>query len=242
MGVCCRSLKDAKVLMKMGLGLVLVGHVNFLLGALVHGTVLRDVKVNIQMATIEYAIGNIITLVAGLLAVIGGITAITLSKNMKNQTLKWLLLVVSMVICILGVAAAISVLASIVTAIDNDGSSLLKQCKLNGTYNTYNTYSITNECPFDPTRIYGTTLTLWCLIIVMSLMEVVFSLRCFLACTSFLRLPCPWRKTPKKSRVRIRTPKSSAPSSPIHFPDEEDPAEQRDLLHSPSPTEETSQL
>lgn len=53
--------------MKMGLGLVLVGHVNFLLGALVHGTVLRDIKVNTQTATIEYAIGNIITLVAGLL-------------------------------------------------------------------------------------------------------------------------------------------------------------------------------
>lgn len=63
-GLCCRSLKDTKILMKMGLGLVLVGHVNFLLGALVHGTVLRDVKV--QTATIEYAISNIIALVAGL--------------------------------------------------------------------------------------------------------------------------------------------------------------------------------
>lgn len=51
----------------MGLGLVLVGHVNFLLGALVHGTVLRDVKVNAQTATIEYAVSNIIALVAGLL-------------------------------------------------------------------------------------------------------------------------------------------------------------------------------
>ncbi|KAK3538070.1 hypothetical protein QTP70_027552 [Hemibagrus guttatus] len=194
-GVCCRSLKDAKVLMKMGLGLVLVGHVNFLLGALVHGTVLRDVKVNTQTATIEYAISNIIALVAGLLAVIGGITAITLSKNMKNQTLKWLLLVVSMVICLLGAAAAISVLASMITAIDNDGSSLLKQCKLNGTYNTY---SITHECPFDPTRIYGTTLTLWSLIIIMSLMEVVFSLRCFSRLHQLPASPLPLEENPEK--------------------------------------------
>lgn len=64
--MCCRSLKDAKVLMKMGLGLVLVGHLNFLLGALVHGTVLRDVKVSRHTSTIEYAISNIIALVAGL--------------------------------------------------------------------------------------------------------------------------------------------------------------------------------
>lgn len=64
--MCCRSLKDAKVLMKMGLGLVLVGHLNFLLGALVHGTVLRDVKVSRHTSTIEYAISDIIALVAGL--------------------------------------------------------------------------------------------------------------------------------------------------------------------------------
>lgn len=64
--MCCRSLKDARILMKMGLGLVLVGHTNFLLGALVHGSVLRDIKVNAQTSTIEYAISNIIALVAGL--------------------------------------------------------------------------------------------------------------------------------------------------------------------------------
>ncbi|TSS85050.1 Transmembrane protein 54 [Bagarius yarrelli] len=177
----------------MGLGLVLVGHLNFLLGALVHGTVLRDVKVNAQTATIEYAISNIIALVAGLVAVIGGITAITLSKNMKNQTLKWVLLVVSVVTCLLGTASAVSVLVSMVTAIDNNGSSLLKQCKLNGTVNTY---SITHECPFDPTRIF----------------------------------------------VRIRTPRSSAPTSPVQYPDEEFPAERHDLLNASSPTEQNSWL
>ncbi|KAB5561931.1 hypothetical protein PHYPO_G00012160 [Pangasianodon hypophthalmus] len=239
MGVCCRSLKDAKVLMKMGLGLVLVGHVTFLLGALVLGTVLRDVKVNAQTATIEYAISNIIALVAGLVAVMGGISAITLSKNMKNQPLKWWLLVVSIMTCVFGAASAISVSVSMVTAIHNDGSSLLKQCKLNGTVNTY---SITHECPFDPTRIYGTTLTLWVLLILMSVVEVVFSARCFAACIDFLYLPCPWRKRPKKSRVRIRVPKNSAPPSPVSSPVEEYPAERHDLLNTASPTEENSWL
>ncbi|KAF7704810.1 transmembrane protein 54a [Silurus meridionalis] len=241
MGVCCRSLKDTKVLMKMGLGLVLVGHVTFLLGALVQGTVLRDVKVTAQTATIEYAISNIIALVAGLVAVIGGISAIALSKNMKNQSLKWLLLVMSIMTCFLGVASAVSVCVSMAMAIRNHGSSLLKQCKLDGVVDTY---SVTDECPFDPTRIYGTTLTLWVLLIITSLMEVVFSTRCFLACISFLRLPCPWRKRPKKSRVRFRVAKnssaSSAPSSPVPSPTDEAPAEQHELLNTASPTEENS--
>ena len=66
-GVCCASLDDYKALMKMGLGLVLVGHVNFLLGALVHGAVLRHINVHVQARHMEYAISNVIALVSGLL-------------------------------------------------------------------------------------------------------------------------------------------------------------------------------
>lgn len=53
--------------MKMGLGLVLVGHVNFLLGALVHGAVLRRINLHVQARTMEYAISNVIALVSGLM-------------------------------------------------------------------------------------------------------------------------------------------------------------------------------
>lgn len=66
-GICCANLKDNKALMKMGLGLVLAGHVNFLLGALVHGAVLRHINVHTQARTMEYAISNVIAIVAGLL-------------------------------------------------------------------------------------------------------------------------------------------------------------------------------
>lgn len=66
LGVCCANLKDNKALMKMGLGLVLVGHVNFLLGALVHGAVLRHINVHAQARTMVYAIANVIAIVAGL--------------------------------------------------------------------------------------------------------------------------------------------------------------------------------
>lgn len=50
----------------MGLGLVLVGHVNFLLGALVHGAVLRHINVHSLARTMVYAISNVIAIVAGL--------------------------------------------------------------------------------------------------------------------------------------------------------------------------------
>lgn len=66
-GICCASLKDNKALMKMGLGLVLVGHVNFLLGALVHGAVYRHITVRVQAPMMVYAISNVIAIVAGLL-------------------------------------------------------------------------------------------------------------------------------------------------------------------------------
>lgn len=53
--------------MKMGLGLVLVGHVNFLLGALVHGIVYRHITVRVQAPMMVYAVSNVIAIVAGLL-------------------------------------------------------------------------------------------------------------------------------------------------------------------------------
>lgn len=55
----------------MGLALVLVGHVNFLLGALVHGAVLRHINVHTQARAMEYAISNVIAIVAGLLVSVG---------------------------------------------------------------------------------------------------------------------------------------------------------------------------
>lgn len=55
----------------MGLALVLVGHVNFLLGALVHGAVLRHINVHAQARAMEYAISNVIAIVAGLLVSVG---------------------------------------------------------------------------------------------------------------------------------------------------------------------------
>ncbi|XP_024293351.1 transmembrane protein 54a [Oncorhynchus tshawytscha] len=236
LGVCCADLKDNKTLMKMGLGLVLVGHVNFLLGALVHGVVLRHINVHVQARVMGYAIYIIIALVAGLVGIIAGIVAIVLSKNLKNRILMWALLVVSLVSGLLAVASTVGLTISMVKAIMSGGRGLLKNCKFPDAIG----YSSVNECPFDPTRIYETTIILWVPLILMCVVEVVFSGRCFAVCTSFLRL-CTCRRRRKivnGRRVRIQTPGEMLPVSPSPESEtESEPAEQHELLKPDSPTE-----
>lgn len=65
-------LEDSRALMKTGLGLVLVGHVNFLLAALLHGAVLRHVSLHEKARASEYAVANVLVIIAGLLVSPGG--------------------------------------------------------------------------------------------------------------------------------------------------------------------------
>lgn len=53
--------------MKKGLTLILVGHINFILGAIVHGNILRHVSKPSQNITTEYTVANIISVTSGLL-------------------------------------------------------------------------------------------------------------------------------------------------------------------------------
>lgn len=223
LGVCCANLKDNKALMKMGLGLVLVGHVNFLLGALVHGAVLRHINVHHQARTMVYAISNVIAIVAGLFGIIDGILTIVLSKNKRNRILKWTLLFFSFMVGLLAVASAIGLSVSMVQGIINKGKSLLTHCKYP---EKIGSASITYECPFDPTRLYTTTIILWVPLIVMSVVEAVFAFRCFTVCTSSLYL-CPCRKRPLHARRVGFQHKAESPPAPS--PDAE-PAEEHELL------------
>ncbi|KAJ8402893.1 hypothetical protein AAFF_G00362070 [Aldrovandia affinis] len=232
LGVCCASLKDGKALMKMGLGQVLVGHVNFLLGALVHGAVLRHINLHVQARVLEYAIANVIALVAGLAAVIAGISAIVLSKNKKKRPLIWLLLVFSLLSGLLATAATVGLTVAMVKAIIYHGRSLLTHCKFP---NAIGYSSITYECPFDPTRIYGTTIILWVPLILMCVVELVFSGRCFAACLSFLRVRCcRKRRRINARRVRMRIPEEMTSPSRAG-PQGASPAEQHELLNRDTP-------
>ncbi|KAK0137924.1 Keratinocyte-associated protein 3 [Merluccius polli] len=195
--------------MKMGLSVILIGHVNFLLGALVHGAVLRHINLHQAARAREYSISNVMALSAGLLvslAIVVGILAIVLSKNLRNRILVWALLAFSLLASLMGAASAVGLLLSVVRAIVNNGRSLLTHCRFP---DAIGYSSITNECPFDPTRIYvmaagaaahscpspplppqSTTLILWVPLIATCVVQLVFCSRCFAACISFLGLPC----------------------------------------------------
>ncbi|XP_068608552.1 transmembrane protein 54a [Brachionichthys hirsutus] len=240
-GLCGANLKDNKALMKMGLGLVLVGHVNFLLGALVHGAVLRHINVHALARTMVYAIANVIAIVAGLLGIISGIAAIVLSKNKRNRILKWVLLVASFLAGLLAVASFIGLSVSVVQGIIHKGWSLLTHCNFPED-DVGPSSSITYECPFDPTRIYGTTIILWVPLILMSVVEMVFSFRCFAVCTSFLYL-CPCRRKPLRAkRVRIQGAVEFPASPPPQDPDTVEPAEQEELLEGAAAAQQSNWL
>lgn len=209
-GVCCASLVQPKSLMKVGLCLVFVGHVNFLLGALVHGTVLRHVSLGAQ--TLGYSLSNILALAAGLEGVIVGILAIVFSKNEKRRALTWSLCVLSAVGVLLAAASAIGLLFALVWAIVHGSKGLLLQCNLP---DGMSYFSITDECPFDPTRIYSTTLILWVPLIFMSVVEVVFAGRCLAVCISFIRR----RPVPQYERRSVKTLRAAEPLVlPCHAP------------------------
>ncbi|XP_013876318.1 keratinocyte-associated protein 3 [Austrofundulus limnaeus] len=186
-GVCCGSLEDPAVLMKMGLSVILVGHVNFLLGALVHGVVLRHINLSKHARAMDHAISNVMALISGMLGVIVGILAIILSKNMQRKRLKWSLFALSLVSALLTAASTIGLFVSLVRAIVNGGRSLVTHCRFPDAIGHSN---VVYQCPFDPTRIYSTTLILWVPLIVTCFIQLVFSARCFAACISFLGLPC----------------------------------------------------
>ncbi|XP_038127526.1 transmembrane protein 54a [Cyprinodon tularosa] len=226
-GVCCSNLKESKALMKMGLTLVLVGHVNFLLGALVHGAVLRYIIVRVQARNLVYAISNVVAIVAGLMGIISGIIAIVLSKNKKNRTLMWVLLVFSIMAGFLGVASAVGLLWSLIKAFYHRENILRRYCNF---FDDDFSAAITNECPFDPTRIYATSIILWIPLLGMCIVEAVFTFRCFAACTSFLYL-CPCRREPLRAR-RVRLQVAETPQPRPEPEAEEEPVERDELLQS----------
>lgn len=191
-GVCCASLEEPKALMKMGLSMVLIGHVNFVLAALVHGVVLRHINLHKQARAMEYAISNVVALTSGLVGIVVGILAIVLSKNKRSRGLTWSLFTIGLAAALMAAASAIGLFVSVVRAIIHGGRSLLTHCRFP---DAIGYSSVTNECPFDPTRIYSTTLILWVPLIVTCVIQMVFCARCFAVCVSFLGLPCcPNRK------------------------------------------------
>ncbi|XP_054975834.1 keratinocyte-associated protein 3 isoform X1 [Sorex araneus] len=89
---CCRlctfdAARGPRRLMRVGLALILVGHMNLLLGAVLHGTVLRHVANPRGAVTSEYTAANVISVGSGLLSVSVGLVALLASRNLFHWQL-----------------------------------------------------------------------------------------------------------------------------------------------------------
>ncbi|XP_056112035.1 keratinocyte-associated protein 3 [Rhinichthys klamathensis goyatoka] len=163
-------------LMKKGLTLIVIGHVNFILSAILHGSVLRHVSKPSNEISTEYTISNIISVSSGLLSIASGIVAILVSRNITYWKLHIGLLVSSFLNTLLTLACLLGLILAISLTISTDGSGLMKGC--NSTNNARSPVIV--DCPFDATRIYDTTLALWFTCAAFTSLEAGLSVWCFI--------------------------------------------------------------
>ncbi|XP_047436693.1 keratinocyte-associated protein 3 [Mugil cephalus] len=169
--------KGPRRLMKKGLTLILVGHINFILGAIVHGNVLRHISKPNQHITPEYTVANIISVTSGLLSIASGIIAILVSRNLHVLKLQIGLLIASFLNALLSAACCTGLLLAISITVAQDGEGLMYGCNTTQPINARSPVSA--QCPFDTTRIYETTLALLIPSAVMAAVEAGLSGWCF---------------------------------------------------------------
>lgn len=167
-------------LMKKGLTLILVGHINFILGAIVHGNVLRHISKPSQHITTEYTVANIISVTSGLLSIAAGIIAIVVSRNLHAFKLQIGLLITSFLNALLSAACCTGILLAIGVTVANNGQVLMQGCNSTEGVPVNARSPVSAQCPFDTTRIYDTTLALWIPCAMLSAAEVGLSIWCFL--------------------------------------------------------------
>ncbi|XP_059208587.1 keratinocyte-associated protein 3 [Centropristis striata] len=170
--------KGPRRLMKKGLTLILVGHINFILGAIVHGNVLRHISKPSQHISTEYTVANIISVTSGLLSIASGIIAIVVSRNLHALKLQIGLIITSFLNALLSAACCTGLLLAISLTVANNGEGLMLGC--NDTVPINARSPVSARCPFDTTRIYDTTLAIWVPCAIMAAVEAGLSVWCFI--------------------------------------------------------------
>ncbi|KAM9273771.1 keratinocyte-associated protein 3 [Cariama cristata] len=178
-------------LMRAGLGLIVLGHGSLVVGAIVHGSVLRHVAGARRAVTPEYAVANVVSVVSGLLSIAVGIVAILVSHNLSRAALHWTLLSVSLLNCLLSTACSVGLALAIALTIHSRGMHLVMGCNSSALPADARAAIATNDCPFNTTRIYDTALALWFPSMVLAAAEAVLSGRCCLVAFIFRGIgPC----------------------------------------------------
>uniref|UniRef100_A0A8C3STH0 Transmembrane protein 54 n=1 Tax=Chelydra serpentina TaxID=8475 RepID=A0A8C3STH0_CHESE len=176
-----------KLLMKTGLVLIVIGHLSFISGALVHGTVLRYVANPQDAISLQYAISNIVSVTSAIL--------VLLSRHLflSDSPQKWAVFSLSVGSTLLSLFCSVGLAVSIILTFTNKGQALLATC----TFANVELIQISHECSFDPTRVYSSTLSLWTMSLILDAVEIIFSIRCFLLTLTLLNLKL-CRRTRKK--------------------------------------------
>ncbi|XP_077006540.1 transmembrane protein 54 [Tamandua tetradactyla] len=180
-----------KVLMKTGLVLVVLGHVSFIAAALLHGTVLRYVAAPHDAVTLQYCVVNIFSVTSAIVVIASGITATVLSRYLPSTPLRWAVFSLSVVCALLSLTCALGLLASIAMTFATQGRALLSTC----TFGNTELLALAPDCPFDPTRIYSSSLCLWGISMVFCLAESVFAVRSAHLTRHLLKLKPWWGKS-----------------------------------------------
>ncbi|XP_007468757.1 PREDICTED: transmembrane protein 54 isoform X2 [Lipotes vexillifer] len=142
-----------KVLMKTGLVLVVLGHVSFIAAALLHGTVLRYVAAPHDAVALQYRVVNIL--------------------SVTSAIVRWTVFSSSVACALLSLTCALGLLASIAVTFATQGQALLAAC----TFGDPELLALAPDCPFDPTRIYSSSLCLWGISLLFCMAESVFAVR-----------------------------------------------------------------
>nr|XP_020029579.1 transmembrane protein 54 isoform X3 [Castor canadensis] len=160
-----------KVLMKTGLVLVVLGHVSFIVAAVLHGTVLRYVAAPRDAVALQYCTVNIL--------------------SVTSAIVRWTVFSSSVACALLSLTCALGLLASIAVTFATQGRALLAPC----TFGNAELLTLTPDCPFDPTRIYSSSLCLWAISLVFCMAESVFAVRCAQLVHELLDLRPWWGKS-----------------------------------------------
>ncbi|XP_004372041.1 transmembrane protein 54 isoform X2 [Trichechus manatus latirostris] len=180
-----------KVLMKTGLVLVVLGHVSFVAAALLHGTVLRYVAPPHDAVALQYCVVNIFSVTSAIVVITSGIAAIVLSRYLPSIPLRWTVFGSSVACALLSLTCALGLLASMAVTLATQGRSLLAAC----TFGSPELLALAPDCPFDPTRVYSSSLCLWGIALVFCVAESVFAVRCAQFTHHLLELRPWWGKS-----------------------------------------------
>ncbi|XP_059583421.1 keratinocyte-associated protein 3 isoform X2 [Alligator mississippiensis] len=172
--------RGRRALARCGLWLVLLGHAGLVLGAIVHGAVLRHVArpTRARSTQHEYTTANVVAVTSGLLSIGTGIVAILVSRNLLRAALHWALLGVALLNGLLSAACSLGLALAVSLTVASRGTHLVAGCNSSDLPADARIAFATNDCPFDTTRIYDTALALWLPTMAVAAAEAVLSGRC----------------------------------------------------------------